>query len=99
MRRCFPFRRSFSSLITQTHHPHHILRNSASVASLLQRFIDSDSPSNGRTIHAHILESGFRPSTSVSIKLLILHIKAAACTMHARCSIKCRARPSRLITI
>ncbi|XP_020095554.1 pentatricopeptide repeat-containing protein At1g28690, mitochondrial [Ananas comosus] len=83
MRRCFPFRRSFSSLITQTHHPHHILRNSASVASLLQRFIDSDSPSNGRTIHAHILESGFRPSTSVSIKLLILHIKSG-CLHNAR---------------
>ncbi|WOL05214.1 pentatricopeptide repeat-containing protein [Canna indica] len=49
-----------------------------SLASLLQHFIESDSPSNGRTLHAHIIKSGLQPNTNLSIKLLILHLRCGS---------------------
>ncbi|XAR59215.1 hypothetical protein NMG60_11014924 [Bertholletia excelsa] len=56
----------------------------ASVLSTdLQHFINSDHPSHGQKIHAHILKTGFRPNTNVSIKLLVLHLKSC-CLAYAR---------------
>ncbi|XP_073006340.1 pentatricopeptide repeat-containing protein At1g28690, mitochondrial [Typha latifolia] len=49
-----------------------------SLPSILQHFIDSNSPSRGQTLHAQILKSGFEPNTNVSIKLLILHLKCGS---------------------
>ncbi|KAI0497811.1 hypothetical protein KFK09_021048 [Dendrobium nobile] len=53
-------------------------QSSVSMAAALQRFIDSSSPSQGKPIHAHIIKSGLHSSTSVSIKLLILHLKCGS---------------------
>nr|POF20089.1 pentatricopeptide repeat-containing protein, mitochondrial [Quercus suber] len=46
-----------------------------SLSSALQQYINSDNPSYGQKIHSHILKTGFRPNTNISIKLLILHLK------------------------
>ncbi|PKU78419.1 Pentatricopeptide repeat-containing protein [Dendrobium catenatum] len=48
------------------------------MAAALQSFIDSSSPSQGKPIHAHIIKSGHHSSTSISIKLLILHLKCGS---------------------
>ncbi|XP_022994383.1 pentatricopeptide repeat-containing protein At1g28690, mitochondrial [Cucurbita maxima] len=71
-------RRIFSSLsdslpsatATQTSN-----QTSTILASALQHYINSDDPSPGQKLHSHILKSGFIPNTSISIKLLILHLK------------------------
>ncbi|KAJ0966035.1 hypothetical protein J5N97_027173 [Dioscorea zingiberensis] len=52
--------------------------SSTAIAALLQRFIDSTSPSPGQAVHSHILKSGLRGNTNVSIKLLILHLKCGS---------------------
>ncbi|KAJ4959913.1 hypothetical protein NE237_019823 [Protea cynaroides] len=53
------------------------------LSAALQHYIQSDSPSQGQKIHAHILKIGFTPNTNISIKLLILHIKSG-CLSYAR---------------
>ncbi|CAL5410160.1 unnamed protein product [Camellia sinensis] len=55
----------------------------SSLSSALQHFINSDTPSHGQKIHTHILKTGFKSNTNVSIKLLILHIKSS-CLAYAR---------------
>ncbi|XP_050369939.1 pentatricopeptide repeat-containing protein At1g28690, mitochondrial [Argentina anserina] len=59
---------------TQSHPGH----PDTTLSSTLQSYINSDNPFPGQTIHAHILKSGFRPNTNVSIKLLILHLKSGS---------------------
>ncbi|KAI8567894.1 hypothetical protein RHMOL_Rhmol02G0156800 [Rhododendron molle] len=53
------------------------------LSSALQHYINSDNPSHGRKIHSHILKTGFKPNTNISIKLLILYIKCR-CLAYAR---------------
>lgn len=53
------------------------------LSSALQHYINSDNPYHGRKIHSHILKTGFRPSTNISIKLIILHLKCF-CLKYAR---------------
>ncbi|CAA0823648.1 Pentatricopeptide repeat-containing protein -mitochondrial [Striga hermonthica] len=48
-----------------------------SPASALQNYINSDNPSPGQKIHAHILKTGFTPDLNISIKLLILYLKSS----------------------
>ncbi|XP_028064318.1 pentatricopeptide repeat-containing protein At1g28690, mitochondrial-like [Camellia sinensis] len=55
----------------------------SSLSSALQHFINSDTPSHGQKIHTHILKTGFKSNTNISIKLLILHIKSS-CLAYAR---------------
>ncbi|GMP72244.1 hypothetical protein CsSME_00030346 [Camellia sinensis var. sinensis] len=55
----------------------------SSLSSVLQHFINSDTPSHGQKIHTHILKTGFKPNTNISIKLLIPHIKSS-CLAYAR---------------
>ncbi|XP_042480020.1 pentatricopeptide repeat-containing protein At1g28690, mitochondrial [Macadamia integrifolia] len=57
--------------------------NSNSLSAALQHYIQSDSPSHGQKIYAHILKIGFSPNTNISIKLLILNIKSG-CLSYAR---------------
>ncbi|XP_059663935.1 pentatricopeptide repeat-containing protein At1g28690, mitochondrial-like [Cornus florida] len=57
--------------------------NASSLSSALQHYINSDHPSHGQKIHAHVLKTGFRPNTNISIKLLILHLKSR-CLSYAR---------------
>lgn len=45
------------------------------LSNTLQSYINSDAPSDGLSIHSHILKTGFIPNKSISIKLLILHLK------------------------
>ncbi|KAL6184150.1 hypothetical protein ACLB2K_045554 [Fragaria x ananassa] len=59
----------------QSHPP---LPDATVLSSALQSYINSDNPSPGQKIHAHILKSGFRPNNNVSIKLLILHLKCGS---------------------
>ncbi|KAL2494891.1 Pentatricopeptide repeat-containing protein [Forsythia ovata] len=54
-----------------------------SLASALQRYINSEHPSHGQKIHSHILKTGFKPNVNMSIKLLILYIKSS-CLSYAR---------------
>ncbi|XP_077243338.1 tetratricopeptide repeat (TPR)-like superfamily protein [Tasmannia lanceolata] len=54
--------------------------NPTSLSSTLQHYIESNSPSQGLKIHAHILKIGFRPNTNISIKLLILYIRSGFLT-------------------
>ncbi|KAF8033509.1 hypothetical protein BT93_D2189 [Corymbia citriodora subsp. variegata] len=54
-----------------------------SLPSTLQRYINSDNPSRGQKIHAHIIKTGLNPNTNISIKLLILHLKSG-CLSYAR---------------
>ncbi|KAL6003670.1 hypothetical protein ACLOJK_023904 [Asimina triloba] len=49
-----------------------------SLASSLQHHIQSDSLSFGQNIHAHILKTGFKPNTNISIKLIILYLKSGS---------------------
>ncbi|CAK9327490.1 unnamed protein product [Citrullus colocynthis] len=53
-------------------------QTSTSLSSALQHYINSDDPSHGQKIHAHILKTGFIPNTNISIKLLILHLKCGS---------------------
>ncbi|OMO65345.1 hypothetical protein COLO4_31336 [Corchorus olitorius] len=57
---------------------HNYLSNptSTTLSSALQHFINSDTPSHGQKIHAHIIKTGFSPNTNVSIKLLIIYLKS-----------------------
>lgn len=52
--------------------------NAVLLSSALQHYINSDTPSDGRKIHTHIIKTGFKPNTNISIKLLILHLKSGA---------------------
>ncbi|KAK9714585.1 hypothetical protein RND81_06G105700 [Saponaria officinalis] len=45
------------------------------LSSILQEYINSDSPYHGLKIHTHILKTGYQPSRSIGTKLLILHLK------------------------
>ncbi|KAI3498686.1 hypothetical protein L1887_34463 [Cichorium endivia] len=54
-----------------------------SLSLLLQSYINSDTPRHGQNIHTHIIKTGFRPNTNISIKLLILHLKSS-CLLYAR---------------
>ncbi|KAL6180561.1 hypothetical protein ACLB2K_047222 [Fragaria x ananassa] len=60
---------------TQSHPP---FPDATVLSSALQSYINSDNPSPGQKIHAHILKSGFRPNNNISIKLLILHLKCGS---------------------
>ncbi|CAN1229793.1 Pentatricopeptide repeat-containing protein At1g28690, mitochondrial [Linum grandiflorum] len=60
-----------------------IVQTPATLSSALQHYINSTAPSHGRKIHAHILKTGFRPNTNVSIKILILYLKTG-CLKYAR---------------
>jgi pentatricopeptide repeat protein len=53
------------------------------LSSALQHYINSDNPSHGQKIHSHILKTGFRPGTNISIKLIILNLKCR-CLKYAR---------------
>ncbi|CAN1229791.1 Pentatricopeptide repeat-containing protein At1g28690, mitochondrial [Linum grandiflorum] len=44
-----------------------IVQTPATLSSALQHYINSTAPSHGRKIHAHILKTGFRPNTNVSM--------------------------------
>lgn len=50
----------------------------AALSTVLQHYIDSDNPSRGQKIHTHVLKSGFKTNTNISIKLLILHLKCGS---------------------
>lgn len=52
--------------------------NSYTLSSALQHYIDSDNPSHGQKIHTHVLKTGFKPNTNISIKLLILYLKSGS---------------------
>ncbi|KAH7544935.1 hypothetical protein FEM48_Zijuj01G0038700 [Ziziphus jujuba var. spinosa] len=52
--------------------------SAAALSTVLQHYIDSDNPSHGQKIHTHVLKSGFKPNTNISIKLLILHLKCGS---------------------
>ncbi|KDP21066.1 hypothetical protein JCGZ_21537 [Jatropha curcas] len=70
--------RAYQGSLNQIFSPNedHISRSTATtLSSVLQRYIKSDTPFYGQTIHAHILKIGFVPNTNLSIKLLILHLK------------------------
>ena len=54
----------------------HLTSNSLSYA--LQHYINSDNPFYGLKIHTHLLKTGFKPNTNISIKLLILHLKCGS---------------------
>ncbi|KAL4585705.1 hypothetical protein LXL04_010329 [Taraxacum kok-saghyz] len=54
-----------------------------SLAPVLQWYINSDTPSHGQKIHTHIIKTGYRPNTNISIKLLILYLKSS-CLLYAR---------------
>ncbi|KAK1303525.1 Pentatricopeptide repeat-containing protein [Acorus calamus] len=41
----------------------------------LKTYIDFPTPSQGQKIHSHLIKSGLRPNTNMSIKLQILYIK------------------------
>ncbi|KAK9070092.1 hypothetical protein SSX86_010491 [Deinandra increscens subsp. villosa] len=56
---------------------------STSLSLALQTYINSDTPSHGQKIHTHILKTGFKSNTNISIKLLILHLKSS-CLLYAR---------------
>uniref|UniRef100_A0A1D1ZIC3 Pentatricopeptide repeat-containing protein At1g28690, mitochondrial n=1 Tax=Anthurium amnicola TaxID=1678845 RepID=A0A1D1ZIC3_9ARAE len=56
---------------------HHCMISQA-VASTIQDYIDSDTPSRGQAMHAHVIKSGLRPNTNISIKLVVLHLKCDA---------------------
>ncbi|XP_050221323.1 pentatricopeptide repeat-containing protein At1g28690, mitochondrial [Mercurialis annua] len=49
----------------------------------LQHYISSDTPSHGQKIHTHVIKTGFKSNTNVSIKLLILYLKCG-CLSYAR---------------
>lgn len=70
----------FSSLLE-----HEVISHptSISLASALQQYINSDTPRHGQNLHTYILKTGFVPNTNISIKLLILHVKAG-CLRYAR---------------
>ncbi|KAK9092285.1 hypothetical protein Syun_027196 [Stephania yunnanensis] len=55
---------------------------SSTISLALQHYIQSKFPLHGQKIHAHILKTGFRPNTNVSIKLLILYLRSGC----LRCS-------------
>ncbi|KAL7603292.1 hypothetical protein Lser_V15G16346 [Lactuca serriola] len=55
----------------------------ASLSLLLQSYINSDTPWHGQKIHTHVIKTGYRPNTNISIKLLILHLKCS-CLLYAR---------------
>ncbi|KAK1375406.1 pentatricopeptide repeat-containing protein, mitochondrial [Heracleum sosnowskyi] len=57
--------------------------NSSTLSTALQHYINSDHPCHGQKIHSHILKTGFRPNTNISIKLLIVHLKSS-CLLYAR---------------
>ncbi|ONK74653.1 uncharacterized protein A4U43_C03F8750 [Asparagus officinalis] len=73
-----PLIRTLHSLSTNPNPNSISLPNPSSIASALQHFINSNSPSPGQSIHAHILKSGFNSTTNISIKLLILHVKSGS---------------------
>ncbi|KAI3819281.1 hypothetical protein L1987_13107 [Smallanthus sonchifolius] len=54
-----------------------------SLSLALQSYINSDTPWHGQKIHTHIIKTGFRSNTNISIKLLILHLKSS-CLSYAR---------------
>ncbi|KAL8242101.1 hypothetical protein R6Q59_012403 [Mikania micrantha] len=56
---------------------------STSLSLALQCYINSDIPWHGQKIHTHIIKSGFRSNTNISIKLMILHLKSS-CLLYAR---------------
>ncbi|KAK9085043.1 hypothetical protein Sjap_025454 [Stephania japonica] len=56
---------------------------SSNISLSLQHYIQSNFPSHGQKIHSHILKTGFRPNTNVSIKLLILYLRSG-CLLYAR---------------
>ncbi|GAA0141806.1 hypothetical protein LIER_02862 [Lithospermum erythrorhizon] len=57
--------------------------SSYSLATVLQQYINSDTPFHGQNIHCHIIKTGFKPNTNITIKLLILYIKSS-CLPYAR---------------
>ncbi|XP_068645015.1 pentatricopeptide repeat-containing protein At1g28690, mitochondrial [Aristolochia californica] len=71
--RFLPIRHNYTSSITSL----------AALSSAIQYYIDSVSPSEGQKLHTHILKSGLKPNTNVSIKLLILHLRSG-CLDYAR---------------
>ncbi|KAK6932655.1 Pentatricopeptide repeat [Dillenia turbinata] len=56
---------------------------STSLSSALQYYISSNNPSQGQKIHSHIIKSGFKPNTNISIKILVLFLKSN-CLNYAR---------------
>ncbi|KAF3451377.1 hypothetical protein FNV43_RR07472 [Rhamnella rubrinervis] len=70
-----------------SNHMHQVISNhtfpqthptATTISSALQNYIDSENPSHGQRIHTHVLKSGFKPNTNISIKLLILHLKCGS---------------------
>ncbi|XP_021907815.1 pentatricopeptide repeat-containing protein At1g28690, mitochondrial isoform X1 [Carica papaya] len=55
----------------------------ASIASALQLFISSENPKHGQKIHTHVIKTGFKSDTNISIKILILYLKCG-CLKFAR---------------
>lgn len=52
-----------------------VFSNQGLLASILQYYINSNFPKSAQTIHSQIVKSGLKPNTTLSIKLLVLHIK------------------------
>ncbi|KAI3990940.1 hypothetical protein MKX01_026124 [Papaver californicum] len=59
-------------------------QNSNFLSSSLQHYIHSDHPTQGQKFHAHIIKTGYRFNTNISIKLLILYIKCGFLTYARR---------------
>ncbi|KAK1303524.1 Pentatricopeptide repeat-containing protein [Acorus calamus] len=61
---------------------------------MMMTYIDSPTPSQGQKIHSHLIKSGFRPNTNLSIKLLISTSNAVNSPTPAKCLTKFPTRPS-----
>ncbi|KAK4764991.1 hypothetical protein SAY86_026081 [Trapa natans] len=81
-RYCSQSGRSYSHQSPPSVPPFPSLQNSLSrpipsaLSSALQHYINSEIPRHGLKLHGHILKTGFQPNINISIKLLILHLKA-----------------------
>lgn len=71
--------RYFSAFISRiTNQPECYLSDTSLLASIIQRYINSNSPRSAQSIHSQIVKSGLQPNTTVLIKLLVLHIKSGS---------------------
>ncbi|PON52808.1 Pentatricopeptide repeat [Parasponia andersonii] len=75
-RDCTPFQALDHTLSVIQGYISHLTSNTLSYA--LQHYIDSENPCHGQKIHTHVLKTGFKPNTNISIKLLILQLKCGS---------------------
>ncbi|KAJ4760875.1 Pentatricopeptide repeat-containing protein [Rhynchospora pubera] len=77
MARIIQLRHCSLSSLTKPNHPNYYLSDTL-LPSVLQNYIDSNSPKSAQTIHSQIVKSGLKPTTTICIKLLLLHIKSGS---------------------